>query len=87
MYRVYVDGKLDAEKKITDKPDTADMTLTIGSWHGAGFLKGLIDEIYLSERALSEAEIQRFNSGIEAALSVQPQDKLPVTWGQIKGSE
>ncbi|MBM3237646.1 LamG domain-containing protein [Candidatus Poribacteria bacterium] len=83
-YRVYIDDKLEAQKKITDKPDAADMTVTIGSWHGGGWINGLIDEIYLSERALSEAEIQKFSSGIATASPVYTKNKLAVTWGHIK---
>ena len=83
-YWVYIDGKLEAQKKITDKPDTSDMTVTIGSWHGDGWLNGLIDEIYLSKRALSETEIKKFSSGIAAASPVYPQGKIAVTWGSIK---
>jgi len=86
MYRVFVDGELEAEKETVAEPDVADMTLTIGSWHDGGWFGGLIDEIYLAEGALSHADIKRFSSGIAMATPVYSKDKVAVTWGQIKGS-
>jgi len=86
-YRVYIDDNLEAQKETTGKPDAADMTVTIGSWHDGGWLNGLIDEIYLSKRALSEYEIQKFSAGIAVASSVYPHQKIAATWGEIKNAE
>lgn len=48
-------------------------------------MTGTIDEVVLYDRALSEAEINELmDSGISAALDVQPGGKLVSTWGRIK---
>jgi hypothetical protein len=46
---------------------------------------GLIDEVAVYNRALSEDEISQ--NFAENGLAVQPTDKLPHTWGKIKVSK
>ena len=46
---------------------------------------GLIDEVAVYNRAISEDEISR--NFAENGLAVQPTDKLPQTWGAIKVSK
>lgn len=52
---------------------------------GSRFFLGAIDEVRIWNKALSEDEvIAQMNKGSEDVQSVQPQDKLAATWGQIK---
>ena len=84
--RVYINGESKAEDK--DKSvykGTAGDTM-VGSWgpNGQKF-NGLIDEVMLWDRALSEAEIeQSMEPG--AAAAVDPSDKLATTWANVKKS-
>lgn len=84
MYRVFIDGTLEAEKSLTAKPDTGVMPVMIGSWVGGGWLNGMIDEIYLSKRGLTQADIVKFNNGISLASAVSSKEKAAITWGQVK---
>jgi len=46
---------------------------------------GLIDEVRLWDRALSEKEIgQYMEMGVKEALAVNPQAKLSVVWSSVK---
>jgi hypothetical protein len=52
---------------------------------GSRFLQGMIDEVRIWNRALSQTEvISQMERGSEGIISVQPQDKLANTWGNIK---
>ena len=83
--RVYVDGVLKAEGKM-DFTCSFDNTEPLRI--GVGFLKprtpfffkGLIDEVLIFNRALSEEEIRQVIEG----MAVLPQGKLPATWGGVK---
>ncbi len=46
---------------------------------------GLIDDVVVYNRALSEAEIKQLASGVSPNLAVEPAGKLPTTWAQLKG--
>jgi len=61
--RLYLDGKLEAEKERTGKPNPNPYPVMIGNWeypscHGTCF-GGVIDEVRIWRRALSEAEVAR----------------------------
>jgi hypothetical protein len=46
---------------------------------------GLLDEVVLFNKALSQAEIESLmTNGISGGAAVEPQSKLAVTWGKIK---
>jgi hypothetical protein len=47
-------------------------------------LTGGMDEICLFSRALSDDEIALLAEGWENALAVNPKDKLPTTWAELK---
>ena len=48
-------------------------------------MTGVIDEVVLYDRALSEKEINELMAdGVSVALDVQPGGKLVTTWSQIK---
>jgi len=88
--RIYIDGKLDAEGGLSEGTDiTTESPLFIGASVRIGkttrrYFEGLIDEVGIYKRALTDDEIEwNFNS---EGLAVSPQKKLAITWGEIKVS-
>ena len=87
---IYVNGE---SKRISPKtapvgkytPDN-DSILGLGvRFHDKlRFHDGLIDEVAIYDRALSDAEIRRNYRA--SGLAVAPADKLAITWGAIKAS-
>lgn len=52
---------------------------------GGYWMTGVIDEVVLYDRALSEKEINELmEDGMEVTLDVQPGGKLVTTWSRIK---
>lgn len=87
--RIYIDGKLDAEGGPSEGTDvTTESPLFIGASVRIGkntrrYFEGLIDEIGIYNRVLTDNEIQtNFKS---QGLAVSPQGKLAIVWGKIKG--
>ena len=96
--KLYVDGRLDAEGGDAGKTgysgplDTNDYHLGIGvqgGWitsggaeGGADWTVGVVDEIAVFNRVLSQAEIQSLMEGVVTA--VRPDGNLTITWGAIK---
>ncbi len=87
--RIYIDGELDAEGGASEGTDvTTESPLFIGASVRIGkntrrYFEGLIDEVGIYNRVLTENEIQtNFKS---QGLAVSPQGKLAVVWGEIKG--
>jgi len=83
---IYINGKLDVEHDISM---IGDLDNTRGSMIGNTptrdfFFLGVMDELVVYDRALSEAEVVT-NFGA-AGLSVDSGDKLASTWGKIKAS-
>ena len=80
----YVDGKIDGQTPNNLKPDTADTVITIGSWVDGGWLKGKIDEVSLFNHPLKDSEIKQIIEHGLGSESVEPQNKLATTWGDLK---
>lgn len=86
--RIYIDGKLDAEGGETEGTDiTTESRMYIGASVRIGeatrrYFEGLIDEVGIYDRALTEDEVKRNFSA--KGLAVSPQEKLAITWGEIK---
>lgn len=84
--QIYIDGKSvaeDAGKAGIEYLGTAGDTM-IGSWGNTGQkFNGIIDEVAVWDRALSEADIQRSMEDLSAA-PVDPADKLATTWASVK---
>lgn len=59
MMKFYLDGVVQAVSKSAVTPDTKEINLSIGRTHGLNpdFLDGVIDEVRIYSRALSDAEI------------------------------
>lgn len=89
--RIYIDSKLDAEGGVTQGTDiTTESPLFIGASVRIGettrrYFEGLIDEVAIYNRVLTENEIERnYNA---KGLSVNAEKKLAIAWGEIKRSK
>ena len=86
--QIYIDGESvaeDAGKAGIEYLGTAGDTM-IGSWGNTGQkFNGIIDEVTVWDRALSEDDIARSMEDL-TALAVDPADKLATTWGSVKAS-
>ena len=83
MLKIYIDGKLDGQRDINaNKIGTNDQPFCIGGNAGNSnrWFDGMIDEVIVYNRALTEAEIKKDMEG----LSVDLGHKTAVTWGSIK---
>lgn len=78
-------GEFAGKNPPPGKADTADVF--IGRTHeGNRELLGLIDEVRIWNRALSEDEvIKQMDNGFEELFPVDPRHKVTTTWGTIKG--
>jgi hypothetical protein len=84
--KFYVDGKMENSKKGADLDiGTNNQPLAFGRHLTVRHLGAVIDEVVIYRKALSDAEIKSLkDSGIQAALSVEPKEKLTTTWGFMK---
>jgi hypothetical protein len=84
--QIYIDGKSvaeDAGKAGIEYLGTAGDTM-VGSWGATGQkFNGVIDEVTVWDRALSEADIKQSMDNL-SALPVDPLDKLTTTWANVK---
>jgi len=86
MARMYYNGNVVAEAaaEASGPMDTNDVPISIGR-NNIGMREhyiGLMDEIAIFSRALSQAEIQGAMDQVLA--TVEPSEKLPMTWGFVK---
>jgi hypothetical protein len=88
--RIYIDGKFDAEGGETEGTDiTTESRMYIGASVRIGeatrrYFEGLIDEVGIYDRALTEDEVERnFDA---KGLAVSPKKKLAIAWAEIKVS-
>ncbi len=86
--KIYIDGEEKAEdagKAGIAYLGTAGDTM-IGSWGATGQkFNGIIDEVMVWDRALTEAEIEQSMGDLAAA--VDPSGKLTTTWARVKKSD
>lgn len=97
--RIYTDGKQKkasrqrGEFQATDLPLTIGYDLRPGLLAGREFFLGIIDEVVIVDKALTEAEIQeamqlgekgKSLEGFNPIFAVEPEGKLATQWGEIK---
>jgi hypothetical protein len=88
--KIYMDGKLVTDQAMSGNTTPNDSSLRIGHREGSShWWNGVLDEIAVFSRALSEDEINKImNQGLaDALLSVEPRDKLSTVWGHIKSGK
>ena len=89
---IYYDGKLDdgagspGAKKGKLDPNVAEGLVIGHNYSLAGrFWDGVIDEVVLYNRGLSEAEVAELYKNPPVAQPVAPKGKLATAWGKMKG--
>jgi len=82
---VYVNGVLSRSSTRPGKIATTENPVEIGRWGDGSYFVGIIDEVRIWNRVLSEEEIaHQMSIGKEGLWTVQPLSKLTTTWGKIK---
>lgn len=85
-FKIYVDGKVEAEKPFQvsmGKVEKFCIAFDGRQWNER--FSGVIDEVSIWSEALDEAGIKKLmEEGVKSALAVEPDGKLPSTWGRIK---
>ena len=83
---IYINGEVDNEKKFEGVLKHNGENFWMGARKSDGLpYHGILDELRLYNRGLSQAEIEQ---NLEAeGLAVEPTQKLALTWGGIKGSK
>jgi len=90
--RLYINGKLDAEvagsgNVKVDVPEVPTLDIGWRSTSKASFFTGAMDEVFVADTVLSEADIAVVMKGLAAAsTAVQPRDKLATRWATMKTS-
>ena len=87
--KIYVDGKLEGTSGVQSGPINYPdrIFFCIGAYKddNEDFVhKGMLDEVRLYDRALSEKEV--LNNMEAEGLAVEPAGKLSLTWGQLKAA-
>lgn len=86
--KIYVDGK-----KVQENPHSGnllpnDMIFRIGNGGSLGqayWWNGVMDDVAIFNKALSEQEINEImKNGLGRILALEPREKLAVTWGMVK---
>ena len=81
--KLYVDGELVAEGAAGGQPENMDER-RIGSEHNGRFLNGMIDNVRIYDRVLTEEEVMQNFEAKSDQLPVEPAEKLSTTWGALK---
>ena len=83
---IYVNGVLDIAipgSGVIDVSGEPSLDIGYRSTSGASFYAGMIDDVYIYNKVLSQQEIAGLMDGL-SALSVEPGDKAATTWGALK---
>jgi hypothetical protein len=82
--KLYYDGEVKVEVDASGKIDTNDVPVSVGrnSEGNREHYIGRIDEVAIWSVALDEDEIQK---AMDQVFAVEPANKLPTSWGAIKG--
>lgn len=84
--RAYTDGVMEEEAAAPIPPDHNTDPVRIGRWGNprGDFMKGIMDEIAIFNRALTDGEIESVITGLARVLAVEPSGKLATTWSYLK---
>lgn len=85
--RFYLNGEVKAKGPASGKLDTNDIPVSIGRNNVGNreHYQGLMDEVAIFNKALTEKEIQKIiKDGLATFTGVEPVGKLSTTWGEIK---
>jgi hypothetical protein len=84
--KCWIDGAVNAEGALSgDAGPTTNNLRWSNDCCGGRMYEGILDELAILNRALTEAEMQSLmNDGMEGALSVRPSGKLAIRWGTLK---
>lgn len=78
-------GESGGKSALPGTADTSNVFVGTSAEGASRLFQGLIDEVRIWNRALSEEEvIQEMNLGIERGTAVEALDKLATTWGSLK---
>ncbi|MBM3237136.1 LamG domain-containing protein [Candidatus Poribacteria bacterium] len=80
---LYVDGNKDFEGADTTSDLSNNVPLAIGR-HTGEFLRGMVDEVMVWRKALSEEEVKKSMEPADKLFAVYSLTKLAATWGSIK---
>lgn len=87
---IYMDGKNIHENVPANDPLpelNTDFLIGAGENPGTWPLKGLIDEAFIFDRAITEDEVKEImDDGFSLALAVDPKGKTATLWGALKAS-
>jgi len=86
VLRGYVDGEKDIEQSLQGPPTTTQhkAPVMIGGEPGRYYLKGRVDEPFISNKVMEASEIKNLMEGLKGFLAVSQSGKLTQTWGSIK---
>lgn len=80
---IYINGELDSKKEFNGVLEYNGENFWMGARKVGGLpFNGLLDELRIYNRGLSQAEIK--NNQDAVGLAVEPAQKLALTWGTIK---
>jgi len=83
--KLYVDGELMDTVAAGAEPNNLTH-LRIGSEHEGRYFPGILDEVRLYNRALTQEEMEQNFAVKGNSLAIHAVAKLAVTWGTIKGN-
>ena len=83
---IYVDGEVVGEVQKAVELPSFDTPILVGTGEAPGThpIEGIIDEVWVFNRALSEDEIKEIMDKGPEVISVEPKGKLATSWGSVK---
>jgi len=83
--RIYIDGKEDGTAAAVDAKYGENDQPLVFMVHYDRWFAGMIDEVAVFDKALSEGEIEAVMGGLDkGVLAVSPNERLTATWGSLK---
>lgn len=82
--RIYVDGAEEASVDAVDDTYGKNDQPLVFMVHHHRWVEGLLDEVAIFNRALSENEITSVMNGLQGVLAVDAKGKLAITWSNLK---